>query len=170
MRVNKSVIFWHFGGNRLTGIHDDFYDIDFYGWGAFTWAMQWEVLRPTGNYCYPHGRMTRDELSYSADKISIGYIKSALFKYRQNGNRAGTEIDTYELDRVLRDNTEVERDPGYKAWIEKTFGKVIKNEGIPNGKDPYTSSGNRRSFKQTHVPATLENIVAQMQKDWENSI
>ena len=109
-------------------------------------------------------------MPYSADKISIGYIKSALFKYRQNGNRAGTEIDTYELDRVLRDNTEVERDPGYKAWIEKTFGKVIKNEGIPNGKDPYTSSGNRRSFKQTHVPATLENIVAQMQKEQERGI
>lgn len=109
-------------------------------------------------------------MPYSADKISIGYIKSALFKYRQNGNRAGTEIDTYELDRVLRDNTEVERDPGYKAWIEKTFGKVIKNEGIPNGKDPYTSGGNRRSFKQTHVPATLENIVAQMQKEQERGI
>lgn len=115
-------------------------------------------------------RSSEKLMPYSADKISIGYIKSALLRYRQNGNQVGTEIDTYELDRVLRDNTEVEKDPGYKAWIEKTFGKVIKNEGIPNGKDPYTSSGNRRSFKQTHVPATLENIVAQMQKEQERGI
>ena len=109
-------------------------------------------------------------MPYNKDKISIGFIKTALFQYQQNGNKLGTEIDTNELDRILRDNKEVERDPGYKEWIEKTFGKVIKNEGISNGKDPYTSSGNRRSFKQTHVPATLENIVAQMQKEQERGI
>lgn len=68
-----------------TDWYDDFYDIDFYGWGAFTWAMQWEVLRPTGNYCYPHGRMTRDELSYSADKI-FHLSDSASYSERVNGN------------------------------------------------------------------------------------
>ena len=64
---------------------DDFYDIDFYGWGAFTWAMQWEVLKPTGNYCYPHGRMTRDELAYSVEKI-FHLSDSASYSERVNGN------------------------------------------------------------------------------------
>ena len=32
-----------------------------------------------------------------------------------------------------------------------------------NGVDPYTESGSRRSFKQTHYDVTLENIVKAMQ-------
>lgn len=107
---------------------------------------------------------------YTADDINIGYIKSALFKYQQNGNSTGTETDTNALSRALMDNTAVENDPDFKKWIEDTFNGVVKNSGIPNGKDPYTSSGNRRSFKQTHMPATLENIVAQMQKQNEKGI
>ena len=34
-----------------TDWYDDFLDIDYYGWVAFTWAMQWQVLTPTGNNC-----------------------------------------------------------------------------------------------------------------------
>lgn len=48
----------------------DFEDIDFYAWGAFTFAIQWEILLPDGNdnmaqsdrYMLPHGRVTRDDL------------------------------------------------------------------------------------------------------------
>ena len=42
----------------------DFYDIDFYAWGPFTWAIQWRVLSfdAENNTCYPHGRMTKAEL------------------------------------------------------------------------------------------------------------
>ena len=52
-----------------TDWYDDFYDIDYYAWGPFTWAMQWQVLKPSGNKCLPHGRMTLSELNYGADKI-----------------------------------------------------------------------------------------------------
>ena len=50
---------------------DDFLDIDYYGWVAFTWAIQFEVLlkKDNGTKCYPHGRMTFDELKYGANKI-----------------------------------------------------------------------------------------------------
>ena len=44
----------------------DFYDIDYYSWGAFTWAIQWEILNPKGSKSdpnlYPHGRVTRSDL------------------------------------------------------------------------------------------------------------
>ena len=120
---------------------------------------------------YPDSkRLLSGKPLYSADDISIGYIKSALVKYQENGNSTGTELDTDALSRALMNNTEVENDPGFKEWIEQTFNGVVKGSGIPNGKDPYTDSGNRRSFKQTHVPATLENIVKQMQKEQEKGV
>ena len=68
-----------------TDWYDDFYNIDFYAWGPFTWAMQWEVLKPTGNNCYPRGRMTQTELQEGADKI-FDLSDSASYSDRVNGN------------------------------------------------------------------------------------
>ena len=49
---------------------DDFYDIEYYAWGAFTWSLQWEVITTSGNnMCYPHGRLTKDELKAGANQI-----------------------------------------------------------------------------------------------------
>ena len=50
----------------------------------------------------------------------------------------------------------------YSEWLHGLFDGLEKNRGIYNGKDRYTSSGNRRSFSATHVPATLENIAKVM--------
>ena len=49
----------------------DYYDIDFYAWGSFTWAIQWNVLSfdKTNNNCCPHGRLTKDELKAGVAEI-----------------------------------------------------------------------------------------------------
>ncbi len=39
----------------------DSLDIDFYAWGAFTYAIQWEIIPTKGDYVYPHGRATATE-------------------------------------------------------------------------------------------------------------
>ena len=104
---------------------------------------------------------------YSADDINLSTIRYAYETYQRDGGKFVTETDSRELDNVLRNNTAVESDPDYRAWIEQTFQGVVKNEGIPNGKELYTDSGNMRSFKARHVPATLENIVQQMRKENE---
>ena len=52
----------------------------------------------------------------------------------------------------------------YDRWLDELFKGVVKNEGIYNGKDYYTSSGNRRSFSATHYEITLENIVKAMKR------
>lgn len=104
---------------------------------------------------------------YSADDINLSTIRYAYETFQRDGGKFVTETDSRELDNVLRNNKAVESDPEYKAWIEQTFQGVVKNEGIPNGKDLYTDSGNMRSFKARHVPATLENIVQQMRKENE---
>ena len=104
---------------------------------------------------------------YSPEKINPRIIQDAYYRYIDMG--IGNEIDFYAFDRELRNN-DVVNDPGYREWIESRFKDLIVNEGIPNGKDLFTDSGNRRSFKQRHVPATLENIVKQMQKEQEKGI
>ena len=50
----------------------------------------------------------------------------------------------------------------YEAWVRKLFDGIVKDSGIYNNKPIFTPSGNRRSFKQTHLPVTLENIVKAM--------
>ena len=107
---------------------------------------------------------------YTADKINPQIIKDALRNYEASGGVMESEIDDVELNRVLRDNKAIEEDPQYQEWIRNRFGNLIKDSGIPNGKGIYTDTGNRRSFKARHVPATLENIVAQMRKEQETGI
>ena len=51
---------------------------------------------------------------------------------------------------------------GFEAWTRNLFAGIVKDSGIYNNKDRFTPSGNRRSFKQTHLPVTLENIVKAM--------
>ena len=80
------------------------------------------------------------------------------------------EVDYGAMERSLRSENDLQNDPGYKEWIENTFADLIVDRGIPNGVDLFTPSGNRRSFKARHIPATLENIVRQMKKEQERGI
>lgn len=50
----------------------------------------------------------------------------------------------------------------YEAWVRNLFDGIVKNEGIYNGKEIFTPSGNRKSFAQTHYPITAQNIVKAM--------
>jgi len=51
---------------------------------------------------------------------------------------------------------------GYEAWLRELFEGAVKDTGVYNNKELFTPSGNRRSFKQTHYPVTLENIAKAM--------
>lgn len=107
---------------------------------------------------------------YTAEKINPRIIQDALNKYLDQGGVINMEVDAHQLKSDLDRNREIEDDPGYREWLEKTFDGIVVGSGIPNGKGLYTDSGNRRSFKQRHVPATLENIVQQMRKENERGI
>ena len=82
----------------------------------------------------------------------------------QDGGATAVEIDRMGTREKLRELTDGEN---VKGWIEKQLDGVLGEPGINNGKDPYTSSGNRRSFNQTHYSYTLENIVKAMQETQE---
>ena len=68
---------------------DDFYDIDFYAWGAFTWSIQWGILKTSNNRCYPHGRLTRAELQAGAKQI-FNMDEGAAYSSIVNAN--GTKV------------------------------------------------------------------------------
>lgn len=53
----------------------------------------------------------------------------------------------------------------YENWLREILDGVIGERGIDNGADRFTPSGNRRSFKQTHMPFTIENVVKAMKKN-----
>lgn len=63
----------------------DFYSIDYYGWGAFTWAIQFGVLGTSNNRCYPHGRLTTDELAAGVNTI-FNLDGAASYSSRVNAN------------------------------------------------------------------------------------
>ena len=71
------------------------------------------------------------------------------------------EVDRDATNKAIRDKVNQKE---YEQWLEDLFDGVVKSEGIYNGKDYYTSSGNRRSFSATHYEITLENIVKAMKQ------
>ena len=52
-----------------TDNYADYLDVDFYAWGAFTFAIQWEILPVKNNHIYPHGRVTPAEFKQGLDNL-----------------------------------------------------------------------------------------------------
>lgn len=70
---------------------------------------------------------------------------------------------TFRDDEATRDEIRKKLDKdGFKSWLEDLFSGIITGSGIRNNVDPYTPSGNRRSFAATHYSVTPENIVRAM--------
>lgn len=70
-----------------------------------------------------------------------------------------TEIDRAATSDKLREAVD---DKMVVRWAKEKLDGLLGEAGIYNGKDPFTASGNRRSFAQLHNAYTLENIVRAM--------
>lgn len=106
------------------------------------------------------GRVKRaNEKAFFAHNV-IDDIVNAI-DYYNNGNESHTENErnTAAIEKQIDSKVDPE---GYEAWLRETYDGLIRDEGIYNGKDPFTASGTRRSFKQMHYAVTLENIVRAM--------
>lgn len=51
---------------------------------------------------------------------------------------------------------------GYERWVRELYAGIEADSGVYNNKDRFTPSGNRRTFRQTHYPVTLDNITKAM--------
>ena len=113
-------------------------------------------------------RQTR--IDNSMDGVSIftleGIVHHAWDMY-QDGGATNGEIDRMATSDALRRAVD---DHAVEEWIAGKLDGLLGEAGIYNGKDPYTPSGNLRSFSQLHYAYTLENIVIgkkHARKIWE---
>lgn len=108
-----------------------------------------------------------------AEKRKAGYRKNEMrlhnllmkvsdaVKFQNGGVQYKTETVRDEAGIRQEINSRID-EKGYEKWIRKLYGGLIVGSGVYNGKDYYTASGNRRSFKQLHYEVTPENIVKSM--------
>ena len=110
-------------------------------------------------------RQTR--IDNSMDEVSIfaleDIVRHAWDMYQDGGATKG-EIDRMATSDALRSAVD---DRAVEEWIAGKLDGLLGEGGIYNGKDPYTPSGNLRSFSQLHYAYTLENIVKAMKEGQE---
>lgn len=84
----------------------------------------------------------------------------AAQNYKENGRVTVTVSDDTNATEALIDSKIDQSD--FENWVDDTFAGITKRQGIRNNVEPYTSSGNSRSFAELHYEITLENLVRQM--------
>ena len=98
----------------------------------------------------------------TANSLRMARIFGAVKSYLENkdsGPVYTTVTDSNATRQAVDDALDAE---GFENWTRNLFAGIVKDSGIYNNKERYTPSGNRRSFKQLHLPVTLENIVKAM--------
>ena len=110
-------------------------------------------------------RQTR--IDNSMDGVSIFTLEDIVhhaWDMYQDGGATKGEIDRMASSDALRSAVD---DHAVEEWIAGKLDGLLGEAGIYNGKDPYTPSGNLRSFSQLHYAYTLENIVKAMKEGQE---
>lgn len=93
----------------------------------------------------------------TAEKKSM---MSAAQNYKENGRVTVTVSNDTYATKMFIDSKIDQFD--FENWVDDTFAGITKRRGIRNNVEPYTSSGNSRSFAELHYEITLENLVRQM--------
>lgn len=75
--------------------------------------------------------------------------------------------DTKEVDRLATANAIEEKIDfdDFRKWLTEKADGILGKKGIRNNKDPFTPTGNRRSFEQLHDDFTIDNIMRDMKKN-----
>lgn len=98
------------------------------------------------------------------DKISDArvedFIRNAEALY-EDGGQTRDGVDRYATQDKLREEVD---DADVEAWVRGQIRGVLGEPGIYNGKERFTASGKRRSFRETHGAYTAENIVKAMNR------
>lgn len=108
----------------------------------------------------PELRETR--IARQRDKISDAriedFIRNAEALY-EDGGQTRDAVDRYATQDKLREAVD---DADVEAWVRGQLRGVLGEPGIYNGKERFTASGRRKSFRETHGAYTAENIVKAM--------
>ena len=81
------------------------------------------------------------------------------WEFYEDSGATTDEIDIGATGNNLRAST---NRTDVEAWVTEKLQGLLSEPAIYNGLDPFTPSGRRRSFKETHWDYTAENIVRAM--------
>lgn len=115
--------------------------------------------------------VTRNEDGSVSDQTKARIISKGIRlanKYVTSGKWNTTKVEDWRATREkIR---KVAEENGYNEWVDDVFSDKNFTSYIRNNKDPYTPSGNRRSFDSLHYEHTLENVVKAMKEEGEQSL
>lgn len=106
------------------------------------------------------GKQQAEDMLSELRQYKKSLMRSQIIDYLENGattitiedDRKGTE---QKIDSLINQKE-------YDDWFDDTFGNLIDKKGIRNNVEPYTASGNLRSFEKLHYEENLENVVKVM--------
>lgn len=110
----------------------------------------------------PRPELRETRIARQRDKISDAriedFIRNAEALY-EDGGQTRDGVDRYATQDKLREAVD---DADVEAWVRGQLRGVLGEPGIYNGKERFTASGRRKSFRETHGAYTAENIVKAM--------
>lgn len=106
-------------------------------------------------------RDAEKELSYS-DINNLFYDAS---RYEREGDKK--EVDRAATREKLNAKFTKKLQKEYEDWLDEISEGIIEKRGIRNERDPFTPSGNRRSWEALYDAITLDNVVKAMRNQAE---
>ena len=106
---------------------------------------------------------SEEKAQTKADRLIAPMLRARLenaYGYVTTKDMAGKTVqDTEAMQKELQQKAP---DADVEEWLLPKMEGILGKKGIRNEKDPYTRTGNRRSFAQLHNPYTLQNLVEAM--------
>lgn len=118
-------------------------------------------------------KLLRENFGFNEQEVKNAEDSMNTMRYATEVRRAKTFMEKgpvtvkTEIDHDATNNA-IEKEAtkaGYDAWIEDLLSGAEEKHGIRNTKDPFTPSGNRRSWDALHDPVTLQNVVKAMRSE-----
>ena len=106
---------------------------------------------------------SEEKAQTKADRLIAPMLRARLenaYEYVTTKDMAGKTVqDTEAMQKELQQKAP---DADVEEWLLPKMEGILGKKEIRNEKDPYTRTGNRRSFAQLHNPYTLQNLVEAM--------
>lgn len=100
----------------------------------------------------------------NSDEFKTAFQRKAFVKkavdYLKNGAEKVELVSDDEATHNLIDDKINQNE--YESWLNDLFAGVVEKKGIWKGNDPFTESGNRKSWESLYWDYNLENIVKAM--------